>query len=512
MLLRGLCGLIPPMPSTNILTQFERRVQWLNDRITDPSGARYFIERTPETRLAEFEDQLARTGDFLAFAGNPQNQFPSIHVAGTSGKGSVTVMLAALLSGMGFKTGAHVSPYLQLPNEKLLLNGRMISPADFVETLDEFRAIYERWAGGDKNHRGDKHLRYEEAWTALAFFWMARRKVDWAVIETAMGGRFDPTNLVPARLAVITNVGFDHESQIGPTLADIAWHKAGIIKSNALAITSAARPEVVGVLQAEADEKGVYLHRLGQDFDFTVHHLNGDGATLTVQGPFHRYENVEIGMRGKFQPVNAALAVAALDLIFNAPAKTLVSTPMGETRFSGIGRSTGVSPNPPNTDHRILNTAALRTLQFPGRMEVLQTHPTVLLDGAHNPDKMSALVDSVQTIYPGQRATILFGALKIKNAAAMLEMLIPIANRFIFAPMDVSGKPSSAPDELAALLHELAPDLPVETADSPVQGIERALATLAPKDLLVITGSIYFIGAAREKWYPKEELLRQITQ
>lgn len=473
---------------------FDRRLQWLDSLITDPRGARYFIPRTPEARLREFQDQLARTGDFLVFAGNPQNEFPAIHVAGTSGKGSVTVMLAALLAGMGFKTGAHVSPYLQLPNEKLLLNGQMISPADFIETVDAFRTLYERWSGGKK------HLRYEEAWTALAFCWLARQGVDWAVVETAMGGRFDPTNLLPARLAVITNVGYDHETQIGPTLTDIAWHKAGIIKPGALAITAETKPAALPLLQAEADEKGVQLHRLGQDFDFTVHRLNSDGATLTVHGPFHTYANVEIAMRGKFQPVNAALAVAGLDLLFH----------MGQ-EWETRERSPQTEGRAPAIEQRPLNTASLRTLQFPGRMEILQTRPTVLLDGAHNPDKMAALVESVRALYPGQRATILFGALKIKNAAAMLEMLCSIARRFIFAQAAVTGKPSAAPDELAALLHELAPGMEAETAGSPAEGVERALAALVPDDLLLITGSIYFIGAARERWYPKEALLRQIT-
>lgn len=471
------------MPTPSLHPDFDRALQWLNARITDPTGARYTLPRTPEERQHEFEAQIARMTAFLAFAGDPQSRFPAIHVAGTSGKGSVTVMLAALLTGMGFKTGAHVSPYLQLPNEKLLLNGQMIAPAAFVEAVDEFRTVYDAWV--QATGAQDDPLRYEEAWTALAFHWLARQKVDWAVIETAMGGRYDPTNLIPARLAVITNVGMDHETQIGPTLEDIAWHKAGIIKSDALAITSAVRPEVVRVLQAEADEKGVTLHRLGEHFDFTVHHLNGDGANLTLHGPYHTYPNVQIAMRGKFQPVNAALALAALDLLLYHPP----------------------TPPPPNP----LTPLSLSTLQFPGRMEVLQTHPTVLLDGAHNPDKMAALVESVEAIYPGQKATVLFGALKIKNAHVMLETLLPIANRFLFAPLDVTGKPSSTPQELVTLLHELAPTLPAETVPSPEAGIQRALATLPPDGLLLITGSIYFIGLARDHWHPKDQLLQQLT-
>lgn len=486
--------MLPP----SLHPEFDRALQWLNDRITDPTGARYLTPRTPAERQHEFDAQIARMADFLAFAGNPQAQFPAIHVAGTSGKGSVTVMLAALLTGMGFKTGAHVSPYLQLPNEKLLLNGQMIHPAAFVETVDEFREVYDAWV--QDTGRQDNPLRYEEAWTALAFCWLARQNVDWAVIETAMGGRYDPTNLLPARLAVITNVGMDHETQIGPTLADIAWHKAGIIKKNALAITAETKPEVLAVLQAEADAKAVTLHRLGQDFDYTVHHLNGDGATLTVHAPFHTYEHVQIAMRGKFQPLNAALAISALDLFFHHKAQS-PHHPISPSPFPLISFS---PPHP-------LSPAPLQTLQFPGRMEVLQTNPTVLLDGAHNPDKMAALVESVQALYPGQKATILFGALKIKNATVMLETLLPIANRFLFAPLDVTGKPSSTPQELVTLLHELAPTLPAETVPSPETGIQRALSTLPPDGLLLITGSIYFIGLARDHWHPKDQLLQQLT-
>jgi dihydrofolate synthase/folylpolyglutamate synthase len=510
--------MLPPTPHP----AFDRALQWLNARITDPTGARYATPRTPEERQHEFEAQIARMTDFLTFAGNPHTRYPAIHVAGTSGKGSVTVMLAALLTGMGYKTGAHVSPYLQLPNEKLLLNGHMIPPTAFVETVDAFRTLYDAWAQGDERHHGDKHLRYEEAWTALAFCWLARQNVDWAVIETAMGGRYDPTNLLPARLAVITNVGMDHETQIGPTLTDIAWHKAGIIKKDALAITAETKPEVLAILQAEADAKSVTLHRLGEHFDYTVHHLNGDGAILTVHGPHHTYTHVQIAMRGKFQPLNAALALAALDLLFNnsrrlkspPPLQSLPSQTKTQNPEYAIRNLQSPISNTqlPITHYQLLNPTPLRTLQFPGRMEVLQTHPTVLLDGAHNPDKMAALVESVQTLYPGQKATLLFGALKIKNATVMLETLLPIANRFLFAPLDVTGKPSSTPHELATLLHTLAPNLPAETVPSPEAGITLALATLPPDALLLITGSIYFIGLARDHWHPKNQLLHQISK
>ncbi|MFQ5616197.1 MAG: bifunctional folylpolyglutamate synthase/dihydrofolate synthase, partial [Anaerolineales bacterium] len=465
---------IPPTPQFSAnFHQYNDRVSWLYTLITDPTGSRYFVEKSRETRLREFKEQLARTADFLAFAGNPQNQFRSIHIAGTSGKSSVVTIMAAILAQAGLRTGFHISPYLQIPNEKLIIDGRMIPPSGFVQLVDHFREKYDSWRTAG---RPFDSLRYGEAWVALTYLWFAMQQVDWAVIETGVGGRYDPTNILPSSLAVITNVDFDHVRILGSSLIDIARHKAGIIPQNGIVITSETKPPALQIIEEEAAQRNARLYRIGRDFDFTIHAMNQDGTKLSIQTSCRQYNDIFLPMRGAFQPTNAALSVAALDLLaaeYNLP----------------------LTPKAVKT--------ALQNVQFPGRMEIVQRNPTVILDGAHNPHKMRALAESFRAIYPRQRVAVLFGMLVTKDAAARLRALLHIASRFIFAKTDVFGKPPMPPAKLSDTLRSLAPDIPVQTLESPRQGIALALQTLAPDDTLLITGSIYFIGAVRDYWYPQ---------
>src|SRR3972149_4177393 len=216
--------------------EFKRQVHWLETLIADPAGIRYLQTESSEARRQELQAQLARAADFLDFVGNPQSKYPSVHVAVTSGKGSVVTLLAALLTHCRLHTGSHVSPYLQVSNEKLQTDGKLIGLAEFIALVERFKQLHTDWSNAG---RPFKALRYNEAWTALAFLWFAQREVDGAVVETGVGGRFDPTNTLPACLAVITNVDFDHTEVLGQTLPEIAYHKAGIIKSQQAALTPA---------------------------------------------------------------------------------------------------------------------------------------------------------------------------------------------------------------------------------------------------------------------------------
>jgi dihydrofolate synthase/folylpolyglutamate synthase len=462
----------------DILADYQRQFEWLLGFITDPSGERHLKqEKSPETRLREFREQLARTADFLDFAGNPQSQYPSIHVAGTSGKGSVVAMLAAMLSAGGLRTGFHISPYLQICNEKLIVDGRMIAPSAFVALIEEFKQVHAGWLAAD---RAFNDLRYGEAWVSLTYLWLAREQVDWAVIETGLGGRYDPTNVVPSELAAITNINFDHEKSLGPDLQSIARHKAGIIKPGGLVVTSETNPTVLPIIEAEAAEKEASLYRLGQEFSFSM-----QGDKLSVQAPFTRYDGLRVAVPGRFQYVNAALAVAGLDVL--AGHKKLHLSP--EAVQSG-----------------------LETLQFPGRLEIIQQKPTVILDGAHNPHKMAALISSVRDLYPQQRITVLFGMIRIKNAPGVIAALAPFVNRFVVAAPNVFGKPSLPPDELANIIAGIAPAADVVTVANAKAGIELALRRLDANELLLVTGSLYLVGEAREYWLPQQEMLRQLER
>jgi dihydrofolate synthase/folylpolyglutamate synthase len=463
-----------------ILADFNNQIKWLYRLITDPTGSRYFENKDQQTRLREYQEQLLRITDFLKFVNNPQQRFSSVHVTGTSGKGSVAAMTAAILSQCQLRTGFHGSPYLQVVNEKLIIDGEMITPSEFNHLVNQFRQIYDVWAAAGGPFTG---LLYTEAWTALVCLWLAQHKVDWAVIETSLGGRFDSTNVLPAKLAIITNVGYDHVESLGPELPDIAYHKAGIIKNNGLVITAATNKAALQVIEEEARQKNARLYRMGQDFDFTVQKMNSSGLWISVQTPFRYYHDVHIAMQGTFQVTNAALAITATDILAE---ENLVSVSEEAVR------------------------TALAQLSFPGRMEIIQSKPLVILDGAHNLHKMQALVTSLRIIYPEKRITAIVGMLMTKDTPALIKSLLPVVSRFVVTKPNVFGKPSLPPEALGDIIQDIAPTIKVHVVDNVKDSIDLALQKLDNDEVLLITGSLYLVGEARDYWLPREQLLKNI--
>jgi dihydrofolate synthase/folylpolyglutamate synthase len=388
-------------PFDAILADYYQQIDALYSFITDPKGDRVFQEKSNVTRQREHGERLARTTDFLDFAGNPQDQYHTIHVAGTSGKGSVSAMFAAILTGAGQRTGFHISPYLQICNEKLILNGQMVSPQNFAQSVRRFMQIHADWVEAD---RAFNDLRYGEAWVSLTYLWFAWQQAEWVVMETGLGGRFDPTNLITPMLSVITNVNYDHLKSLGPDLLDIAYHKAGIIKPGRPVITAETNQDVLTVFQREADQKNAPLYRLGQDFDYSVESSSDHGAVISVAGPFRSYHSLTLPVPGAFQMSNAALVVASLDLLLER----------GELIFSG---------DPDQT-----MKAALANFAFPGRMEIIQQSPVVILDGAHNPHKVQALVKSVRGVYYKRKITAIVGMMQVKDAQSVIGLLAPLVS------------------------------------------------------------------------------------
>jgi dihydrofolate synthase/folylpolyglutamate synthase len=467
-----------------ILEKYHQARQWLLSLITDPTGSRYFQDKSSDVRMQEFIEQIDRIENFLQFAGDPQNQYHSVHVAGTSGKGSVVNMIAAILSATGLKTGFHVSPYLQVCNEKLIVDGEMIPPSEFVDLVDGFRNIYHEWINSGGKYPS---LKYGEAWVALTYYWMAKRQVEWAVIETGLGGRYDPTNVLLSQIQVITNVDYDHVESIGPELTDIADHKAGIIKSNGLVVTAEQKPGILSVIQQEVEKKQGYLYCLGEDFNFSVQHqeMDSESVWLSVNTPHSEYTDVRVTMRGNFQPVNAALSIAAVDILAN--------------RY-----------------HLPVSEQSVRTgldgLVYPGRMEIIQADPLVILDGAHNSHKMQALVDSLSTLYPDKNITSVIGMLSTKDYRGMIQLLIPISSRWIVTQPHVFGKPSTPPEDIVDFIREMSPRAAIQQFDHVFDALDLVISKSSKKDLIVITGSLYLVGEARERWFPSRDILFGLEQ
>ena len=432
-----------------------------------------------EVRLQEFEEQIQRMQAFMDFCGNPENTFPSIHVAGTSGKGSVVNLIYGLLSSAGLKVGYHVSPYLQVCNEKLIVDGKMIRPSDFSGLVHDFREKHVNWLEAQDQFGP---LKYGEAWVALTFLWLAKQNVDWGVIETGLGGRYDPTNVVSSKLAVITNINYDHVEVLGESLEEIAYHKAGIIKPNGLAVTGETNPAPWAVIAKEAKDKNTTLFSLGKDFGYQIRET-GDGVVLDVNGVYHDYKGIKVNMGGDYQYLNAAMAIASVDVL----AKNY-EVPINLERIKeGVGKTI-----------------------FSGRFEAIQKNPLVILDGAHNLHKAGALAASLKQEYPGEKFIVVLGTLSIKDFSGIIKSLAPLTKTWIATQPHVFGKPSASPEALAEVIRSVAPDATVIMKESVGEGVDAALALAGETDKVVVTGSLYMVGEARNRWYPTYEILSNL--
>lgn len=464
-------------PTQDIIEQYYQDEKWLLSLIRGDAAQVRVL--TQAERLAEFQDRFQTLGRFLAFAGNPQQDFRSVHIAGTSGKGSVTLMISALLRDAGQKTGDHISPYLQICNEKLRLNGEMIAPSQFSEIIDQLRSLHKAWIA-----KGET-LRYGSAWVALTFLWFAHMKMDWGVIETGMGGRLNGTNHTPSDLAVITNVNYDHVVSLGPTLADIAWHKAGIIKPGLVAVTAETKPEILDILHEEARQKDATLYQV-------AYNVNASG-TLTVTAPHRTYSDLDLAtdgrQPGRYHYENAATSITAFDLLAHKHGFTLSDVQVQQT---------------------------LADFTFPGRLEIMQDEPLVVLDGAHNPHKMAALIRTLKEQYPTHTPILIFGMLATKNASDVIAEISGYCRQFIVTEPHVYQKQARPCAEVATMLQteisgvttELCPDV----QDALELALNLASGMVGRQQIIVVTGSVYLVGEARERWYPSRKMLEDLER
>ena len=379
------------------------------------------IEMTPtpgdssrEAVTARAHMRMQRLRDFLARIGNPQLGRPLIHIGGTSGKGSTSTIITAILTAAGYRAGLHLSPYLQTPAEKLQVGGRLIGPRDFADLVDEFFVAHDDWVAD-----GNAPLTYGEAFNALMWMFFRRENVDIGVVEVGAGGRFDLTNILEPTLSVITSVGIDHTATLGSTIADIAWHKAGIIKPGVPVVSGVPNPEAQELIRAEANELGAPL--LQVDLGKTVEHvetsLEGTSWLEKTTGVTHTMR-----MAGSFQARNGQLAISAM--------RTL--------RAQGFDIS----------DEAI--AAGLSQARIPGRAEEIREKVAVLLDGAHNAEKVAALVRDVPALMPrnGGRRIVVAGLLEAKQGDAMITSLVPVMDVMIATSPQVFAKDAMFTSEI----------------------------------------------------------------
>ncbi len=428
-----------------------------------------------EAVTARANMRMQRLLTFLERVGNPHVGLPIIHVGGTSGKGSTSTLVAAMLTAAGYRTGLHTSPYLQTPAEKLQVNGRILGPDAYADLVDEFFVEHDRWMAD-----GNPPLTYGEAFNALMWMFFREKNVDIAVVEVGAGGRFDLTNILQPTLSMITSVGIDHTQTLGPTIADIAWHKAGIIRPGVPAISGVSNPEAQAIIRAEAEEKGTPLSQLDIDDIVSDVHTTVTGTSWleTTTGITHKMR-----LAGSFQARNGQMAIMAMHAL-------------GHQGFQ-------------ITDDAI--ATGLMQARIPGRAEIINDVVPVMLDGAHNDEKVAALVRDVPSLLPtpeGKRIVVA-GLLEAKQGDAMIKSLVPVTDVLIATSPQVFAKDAMFTSEIKDYAYAAGFEGALYSQPDPLRAIDHALEIAEPgRDAIIVTGSLYLVGNVRERWYPSAQILR----
>jgi dihydrofolate synthase/folylpolyglutamate synthase len=396
---------------------------------------------------------LDRMHRLVSVLGDPQHAYPVIHLTGTNGKGSTARILTAIFSESGLTVGTYTSPHLQRINERISRNGEPIDDEELAATLSDIAAI-ESMAGVDPT--------FFEIVTAAAFRWFADVAVDVAVVEVGLLGRYDATNVANGQVAVVTNIGHDHTDYQGDWRAAIAGEKAGIIKPDSWLVLGETDPDLVPIFGREP-AAGAW-HR-DEDFGLERNELAVGGRVLDIRTPGGVFEQIFLSTHGAHQGDNAAIAVAAAEALFARPLDpTLVED-------------------------------ALREVRLPGRFEIVGRDPLVILDAAHNPDGAAALYQTLDDdfAFDGDPVFVI-GMLRGRDPTTFLEAVGAAEARLV-----VTCRPDSPrahePEVLAGAAADLAVDVVIEPEVS--RAVDLALDEAGADDVVIVTGSLYVVGAAR---------------
>jgi dihydrofolate synthase/folylpolyglutamate synthase len=403
---------------------------------------------------------LGRMVRFLQLLGDPHQSYQVIHVAGTKGKGSTAALIASTLRAAGYKTGFYTSPHLQDYTERIQVDGQPIPPGDLAALVEELKPVVAQI----------ERLTTFEITTALGFLYFARQKVDVAVAEVGLGGRLDATNVVDPLVSVITSLSLDHMAVLGDTLPKIAFEKAGIIKPGRPVVLSPQQDEARAVIETVAAERGCPLVEVGRDYDCAAGAHSLDGQSFRVWRAGQLPLELRIPLLGQHQVENAATAYAALD----------------------VARVHGLTI----TDEHIRGGFA--GVVWPGRFEILQRSPLLIVDSAHNRDSARRLRQALDDYLPDQPVILIYGASEDKDIEGMFAELMPRVSRVI-ATQSVHPRAAQV-NQLVELAGKYG--RPGEAVVPVEQAVARALqlAGAEPGTAVLAAGSLFIAAAVRDTW------------
>lgn len=423
-------------------------------------------------RTREFK--LERMRRLLSLVGNPERGLGIVHVAGTKGKGSTASILSGILMSAGFRVGLFTSPHLNRIEERMAVDSQPCTADELVGLVERLRpavAVMDREAARQQEISGDDGdggPTYFELATAMGLMLFADRKVDVAVLEVGLGGRLDSTNVCDPVVAVITSISFDHTRQLGNTLGAIAREKAGIIKPGVPVVSGVTEPEPRDVIRAVCRSENAPLVELGRDFDYQYFPgQEADGCRMNFKGRSSRHEGIRLGLIGRHQAANAAVALAAIEqlrLVGWAIPDDAVRTGLADTRC-------------------------------PGRVEVLLRRPLVVVDTAHNRASAEALMHTLDESFAARRGLLIFATTQEKDIDGMFAALRGRFDRVLFTRY-LNNPRGVCPREL----HErwtASGGRAAEVFEQPHEAWQTALAWAAADDMICLTGSFYIVSELR---------------
>jgi len=395
---------------------------------------------------------LSTIKKILEGLGNPQDRFKCIHVAGTNGKGSIASSLSAILHSAGYRVGLYTSPHLVRFNERICINNHPVPDENVVASFEAVKAV----------KCGARELTFFEYSTAMAFNEFAKQNVDWAIIETGMGGRLDATNIINPSLSIISNISLEHRMYLGDTIQEIAAEKGGIIKRNCPVVTGVKQKRAIRVIEEIAKKKPSPLYRVGREFKVR----RNRSGTFTYFGIENVLRDMTTSLLGNHQIENAALSLAACEILQK-----------NKTRLSIRNIREGLSKN-----------------HWPGRLEVVSTAPLILLDGAHNLIAARNLARFIAEKLSNRRITLVIGILDDKPHEAILRCLVQVSDKVILTRSRIDR--ALAP----AILYPIAKKIVIDTKIIPQvsSAIRHAISNATPDDAICIAGSLYVVGEAKE--------------
>ncbi|WP_017755981.1 bifunctional folylpolyglutamate synthase/dihydrofolate synthase [Calidifontibacillus oryziterrae] len=425
-------------------TEFTKALQWLNGRLK--FGIKPGLER-----MNYMLEQLE----------HPERRLKVVHVAGTNGKGSTVSFMRHILQAAGYTVGTFTSPFIEAFNERISINGVPISDDDFVAIVNTVKPIVEKVEGTPYGAPTEF-----EVLTVIAIEYFAKVAVsDITIMETGLGGRLDSTNVVHPLLTIITNIGHDHMDVLGDTIEDIATEKAGIIKSGISVITAVEQKAALDVIKETCRQKRSKLYQLGKDFNYFDVNQEHETEKFSFTSAYNSISGLEISMKGKHQIKNSTVALMAIQYL-------------KQYYFYHI-----------EEDHI---KSGLKNTFWIGRFEKMSQNPLIYVDGAHNPEGIDALCETIQRYYSNKKVKIIFCAMKDKALQQMVAKLDQIADTITFTQFEY---PRCA---FAADLYKLSTSAMKHMEANWQIAIENEIKIMKENEVLIITGSLYFISKVRQ--------------